>query len=148
MYINQLIMGIQLCYTITSIRELFLFALFYPFFLFIFCLTSLLLFIPSLCCTRRNSTGRALKNFPSKRPSTGADSLSLFFFFTFRLILIFRNICYTRRRTTSIGWHIKRKQHLDQSRRDNKLCTNSKTHGEEYNVLSCIIGVTLSAQKG
>lgn len=121
MYINQLIVGIQLCYIVTSIRELFLlasFLFFSPFFLFI-SINSPFSFPTYLCCTRRNSAGRALKNFRR----TAVDRCwflvsSIFFFFrSLRLVLIFRNICYIRRRTTSIGWHIKRKQHLDESRR-------------------------------
>jgi hypothetical protein len=81
MYINQLIMGIQLCYTITSIRELFLFALFYPFFLFFSFLFNFVTSFYSfpLLYSKKQRRPRAEK-FPSKRPSTGADFLSLFYF--------------------------------------------------------------------
>lgn len=56
MYINQLIVGIQLCYTVTSIRELFLFPSYLRFFfprLFLFVLIeSSFFFFPDvyLCC--------------------------------------------------------------------------------------------------
>lgn len=118
MYINQLIMGIMLHRYVDQRAFHFRFVLFFYLFFAYFHYFFFSSFSTYLCCTRRSSAGRTLKNFPSKRPSTSADSLSIFFS-SFRFALIFRNICYTRRRTTSIGWHIKRKQHLDQSRRDN-----------------------------
>jgi len=65
MYINQLIVGIQLCYIVTSIRELFLFLLSFYFFIFLFIFITSFFFssFPTyFCCTRRSSAGRALKN--------------------------------------------------------------------------------------
>jgi len=142
MYINQLIVGIQLCYIVTSIRELFLFLLSFYFFIFLFIsITSFFLLSRHISVVLGEAAPVARWKIPVE---TAVDRcwFLVYFFFLFRLALIFRNICYTRRRTTSIGWHIKRKQHLDQSQRDNSYVQTRK-RGEEYDVLSCIIGVTL-----
>lgn len=89
-----------------------------------------------LCCTRRIGAGRALEKLPPSKTAVGAgaDSLSYIFLFlppSFVSHLISRNhhMLHTNRRTTSIGWHIKRKQHLDQSRRDNSYVQTWKRRG-------------------
>lgn len=149
MYINQLIVGIQLCYTVTSIRELFFFSLrsVFPPFFFVY------LHCVFFSFSRRISVGEVAPVARWKiSVETAVDRrrfLVSFFVCSslLYLALISRNICYTRRRTTSIGWHIKRKQHLDQSRRDNSYVQTLK-RGEEYDVLSCIIGGERSRHKG
>lgn len=74
MYINQLIVGIQLCYTVTSIRELFLLASsLFSFSRFFFLLSisinfSSFFFFPDVSLLYlENSAGRALKNSRSNR---------------------------------------------------------------------------------
>lgn len=81
--------------------------------------SSFFLFFPRdaslLYSGERKRRSRAEKIPADERSSTGAALC-----FSSPFILFFRilthTVCYIRRRTTSIDWHIKRKQHLDQSR--------------------------------
>jgi len=136
MYINQLIVGNY----VTPLRRSESFS----FSLRSILLSFLLIFITSFFLPSRHISVVLEEAAPAARwkisVETAVDQcwFPVYFFSSFRFALIFRNICYTRRRTTSIGWHIKRKQHLDQSRRDNSYIQTWERR-EEYDVLSYIL---------